>query len=250
MGPVIDKILYQDHRDKVFNKKENFFFSAFTKVEVWEAGRTKSRQRNFDDAGFIRYLNGAERVLPAEEEPRFRAILIPDTLEDTDRLQLTQSAFARMLDAYGVSARLPGIMRLQMQPSRTVERDARTQRATAVQYLYSGIVRSLQSAASPNDPTKRVLDWRRLCIWTRRDMRSGAQTMIILRCPASAKSRLYAVLGDEGAGQRELLRQPMLVHAVFAEWLTLESTVFSMDWAAPLYPLVCAGHHDPLPCGN
>ena len=98
-------------------------------------------------------------------------------------------------------------------------------------------MRSLGSAANPTDPTKRVLDWRRLCVWTRRDMRSGVTTMIILRCPAEPKEKIMSVLGDGGESQRELLRHPMLVHALLAEDLVLRSTDFSKDFAAPLYGL-------------
>ena len=96
----------------------------------------------------------------------------------------------------------------------------------------------MEVAANPNDPTKRVLDWRRICVWTKRDMRTGATNMIILRCPADAKERLFSALGDGPTGRRELLRHPMLLHGVLGEYLTLDGTVFSKDFAAPLYGLV------------
>ena len=68
-------------------------------------------------------------------------------------------------------------------------------------------------------------------------MRSGVTTMILLRCPAAAREAMVRRLGDGGAGQRELLRHPMLVHALLAEDLVRRSTDFSKDFAAPLYPL-------------
>ena len=96
----------------------------------------------------------------------------------------------------------------------------------------------MSSAANPNDPTKRVLDWRRLTVWTQRDTRTGANTMIILRLPARVQERLFATFGDEGEGQAELLRHPMLLHAWLGEWLIIESTQFSQDFAEPLYGMV------------
>ena len=107
----------------------------------------------------------------------------------------------------------------------------------SAEYLYSAIHRSLTSASNPNDPTKRVLDWRRLCVWTGRDMVRGVTTMIILRCPAEPQAHIMQVLGDGAAGQRELLRHPMLVHAVLAEDLMFRSNDFSKEFASPLYGL-------------
>ena len=52
--------------------------------------------------------------------------LIPDTEEDTDRLQLSRPACALMLDTYGVNSRFPGMMRRQMQPSRMIDYDPET----------------------------------------------------------------------------------------------------------------------------
>ena len=82
-----------------------------------------------------------------------------------------------------------------------------------------------------------MLDWRRLCVWTRCDLRRGATTLILLRCPADARARLAALLDDHHSGRRELLRCPMLVHACLAEHLVRRSTTFSEDFAAPLYGL-------------
>ena len=56
MGPVIDRILYQDHRDEVFKDKEGTWLSEFSNVEVWEVGRTTSRHQQMNDSDFLGYL--------------------------------------------------------------------------------------------------------------------------------------------------------------------------------------------------
>ena len=58
MGPVVDKILYQAHRDEIFQSKDNLFLSNsnFSSVQVWELGRTKSARRHMNDGEFRQYL--------------------------------------------------------------------------------------------------------------------------------------------------------------------------------------------------
>ena len=64
-----------------------------------------------------------------------RCSFIPDTKEDTDRLQLTKPALKLLLDKYGVCSRLPGMMRAQMQPSRQIEYDPQTHKPTSIRTL-------------------------------------------------------------------------------------------------------------------
>ena len=54
MGGAIDSILYQVHRDVVF--EEDYWLSDFSNVEVWEAGRKASSRQNMNDARFQAYL--------------------------------------------------------------------------------------------------------------------------------------------------------------------------------------------------
>ena len=60
---------------------------------------------------------------------------IPDTIEDTDRLQLTKPAFELLLEKHRVVSRLPGLMRQQMQPSRQIEYDPETHKPTHIRTL-------------------------------------------------------------------------------------------------------------------
>ena len=127
---------------------------------------------------------------------------------------------------------------MQMQPSRQLGHDSKSQKLKRVQYLYSAIRRSLSAAANPKDPTKRLLDWRRFVVWTGREMQTGVTTMVILRCATDVQDRFIASMSDGAEGQRQLLRHPMLAHAFFAESLVVASSYFSSEFATPMYGLV------------
>lgn len=127
---------------------------------------------------------------------------------------------------------------MQMQASRKLDYDSNTRKLKRVQYLYSAIRRSLSAAPNPKDPTKRLLDWRRLVVWTGREMQTGVTTMVILRCANDDQERFIGSFGDGAEGQRQLLRHPMLAHAFFAESLVVQCSYFSSDFANPMYGLV------------
>lgn len=126
---------------------------------------------------------------------------------------------------------------MQRQPCRRLEYDPQTRALARVQYVYSAILRSLGCAEAPKDPTKRLIDWRRLIVWTSRDMCTGQTTMVVLRCPNETQERLMNVMSTGGEYQRRVLRHPMLVHAFFAEDVYTSSMDFSREFAAPMYGL-------------
>lgn len=163
---------------------------------------------------------------------------IPDTLNETDKLQLTPAAFELLLNRFNICSRFAGLIHLQTQPSRRLEYDEKTKKLNRIQYVYSSVLRSLSAAENPKDATKRILDWQRFVAWTGYDVASGNTTMVILRCPKDTQERLLSMIGDEAHCQRQMLRYPMLVHAFFAEDFYVRAKYFAKNFAAPLYGLV------------
>ncbi|CAG8975043.1 hypothetical protein HYALB_00011706 [Hymenoscyphus albidus] len=129
-----------------------------------------------------------------------------------------------------------GLKHMQKQPSQRLEYDDESGKLIRLQYLYSHIIRSQSTAASPGDLTKRVLDWRKMIIWTGRDMQSGETTIVALHCPQDLREKLVSMC-DSGVQQRHLLRHPMIVHATFGELLHELDFYFPGNFATPIYEL-------------
>ena len=268
MHKHLDRLLHRVHRDGVI-QNEDTYLSKHSNVEVFEAGRKASKRQKMNDDTFISYLkvgscwtlfrmtlmvsigwNGISvggnifsrnvRLHDAIEAHMCSQCdsFIPDKPHQTDKLQLSNTAFELLFERFSISSRFAGMIQMQMCPSRKLQYDTETKKLTRLQFIYSAINRSLSAAENPKDPTKRVLDWQRFVVWTGRDMLTGATTMVILRCPPDAQERFITSMGDEAEGQRQLLRQPMLPHAFFAEDLIIRGTWFSGEWAKPIYGMV------------
>jgi hypothetical protein len=87
---------------------------------------------------------------------------VPDTVDDTDKLQLTFSSFGLLADKFKISSRFAGLIHMQLQPSRHLEYDRQSRTLSRIQFIYSAVIRSLGAAENPKDPTKRLLNWQRL----------------------------------------------------------------------------------------
>ncbi|KAK3722456.1 hypothetical protein LTR37_002448 [Vermiconidia calcicola] len=234
MADDLDGLFLQAHRDTIL-RREHQYLSKHTNVEVFETGLNGSRRQLMNDETFVSYLKGKQKLLP--EEPQYRIIFIPDEIKDTDKLQLSKNAFQLLLTQFDICSRFAILIHMQRQPCRRLEYDAQTKALARVQYVYSAILRSLGCAEAPKDPTKRLIDWRRLIVWTSRDMCTGQTTMVVLRCPNETQERLINVMSTGGDYQRQMLRHPMLVHAFFAEDVYTSSMDFSREFAAPMYGL-------------
>ena len=273
----LDGLLHSMHRQKVL-QQEHQYLSKKTNVEVFEVGRTTSQRQKMDDTAFCSYAKVAKmrsttfdgeahrtqenQSLLSEDvqflvmygwhcshthERRLKAFrFVPDKQHDTDKLQLSPNAFELLLDRFEICSRFAGLVHMQMQPSRKLAYDTITGKLSRIEYIYSHIVRSLSAAANPKDPTKRVLDWRRFCVWTGRNMLTGETTIVALRCPFQVQERLMSY-GDDPAWRQQLLRHPMLVHASLAEQLIIMDSYFSKEFAAPIYGLVsCSSNPSPF----
>ena len=127
---------------------------------------------------------------------------------------------------------------MQMMASKNLEYDGSA--LSRIQYLYSAVVRSLGASANPKDPTRRVMNWRRLVVWTDYNPKSGTTNVVILRCPGETQERLLHAIMRQGGGSGsgpEMLRDPMLVHALLAEDLIVRAANFSQQFASPIYEL-------------
>ena len=158
--------------------------------------------------------------------------------DETDKLQLSASALELLLDHFRIFSRFSGLIYMQMGPGQELEYDKQTRKLARVQYIYSAVIRSLGASANAKDPTKRVLDWRRLIVWTSRDILSGVTTMVVLRSPAANPGLFMKAMGDGAQGQRRLLRYPMAAHTFIAEDQLLRQNIFSWKFANPMYGLV------------
>lgn len=102
------------------------------------------------------------------------------------------------------------------------------------EFWYSAIFRSEHGIRSL-DSSKSILGWSRLCVWAGRDLRAGTTTMLVLRCPKDIKADLVDNFIDKG---EMVLRQPMLLHAFFAQNFLQTAGNFTQSWADPIYEWV------------
>ena len=160
----------------------------------------------------------------------------------TDKLQLSPAAFQALQKRFNIFSRFAGLIHIQMQPSRKFEYDPKTGKLARVQFVYSNISRSINSASNPKDPTKRVLDWRRVIVWSGYDLLTGHSTIVALRCPSEVQERMVD-FGKDALRRQQLLRHPILVHTSFAQHLSVLDTYFSKEFAAPIYHLVSFSLH-------
>lgn len=116
-------------------------------------------------------------------------------------------------------------------PGRVVQYDPITQKPIYHQFWYSAIFRSEHGIRSL-DSSKSILGWSRLCVWAGRDLRAGTTTMLVLRCPKDIKADLVDNFIDKG---EMVLRQPMLLHAFFAQNFLQTAGNFTQSWADPIY---------------
>lgn len=163
---------------------------------------------------------------------------IPNTKDDSNKLLLSKPAYDLFVDRFGISSRLDGLIRSQTPPSSLLKYDPNSGHPTYIQYLYSGVIRAFKASDNPVTTSRSVLDWQRFITWTGRDMRTGVTTIVVFRCPTETQERLLRLIGDEAEGQEQLLRHPMLVHAMLMEDLVPEWGAFSGNFARPLYALV------------
>lgn len=104
--------------------------------------------------------------------------------------------------------------------------------ANISEFWYSLIIRSLESIEGSIDPSKRVLNWARFCVWAGQDTTSRTTTIVALKCPEDLKAELVLALGDKG----EAIKQhPMLIHAFLAQNILLKTDKFLENFADPIY---------------
>ncbi|KAI5836721.1 hypothetical protein DFP73DRAFT_347240 [Morchella snyderi] len=74
--------------------------------------------------------------------------------------------------------------------------------------------------------------WKRLCVWAGRDLSTGTTVMLVLRCPKDMRAELISSFADQGEA---VMRQPMLLHAFFAQSSLQKADKFMETWADSIY---------------
>ncbi|PVI05248.1 hypothetical protein DM02DRAFT_112284 [Periconia macrospinosa] len=120
-------------------------------------------------------------------------------------------------------------------PSRAVHHDSRTQQPIEHELWYSVVCRYMTFGPGGRDPSRRVLGWQRMCVWSNFELADSSTTFVIFRCKEEIKQKfLNHFTGDGGA---RLWDHPMLAHAFMLQHKTMQTTAFQHEFADPLYLL-------------
>jgi hypothetical protein len=68
-----------------------------------------------------------------------------------------------------------------------------------------------------------------------RNLFAGTTIMLVLRCPKDMRAELISSFSDKG---EVVMRQPMLLHAFFAQNSLQKADKFTETWADPIYEWV------------
>ncbi|KAL0632762.1 hypothetical protein Q9L58_008350 [Maublancomyces gigas] len=151
--------------------------------------------------------------------------------EGTGRLKITSKLLQDIFTTYKISSRFSGLLERQHMPGRIVQRDRRSKRPIHHQFWYSTVIRSNKAVKSTNS-SKSILGWMRFCVWMGHDISNGVTTILALRCPEDIKSELALAFHDKG---EMVKRNPMVLHAFFAQNVLLNAADFSKFSANPMY---------------
>ncbi|KAH0604229.1 uncharacterized protein H6S33_006606 [Morchella sextelata] len=162
---------------------------------------------------------------------RYRRGFIDEVQGDLDRLKCTSELLQAIFQTYCISSRVARLLERQHMPGRVVQYDPITQKPIHHQFWYSTILRLNESITSL-DSSKSVLGWKRLCVWVGRNLFAGTTIMLVLRCPKDMRAELISSFSDKG---EVVMRQPMLLHAFFAQNSLQKADKFTETWADPIY---------------
>lgn len=106
------------------------------------------------------------------------------------------------------------------------------------EFWYSVVLRSLtaEDVDRVNDPTQRVLPWRRMCVWSGYDLINGTACVFIMRFSEDMKQQIFSHF--EGHQSALLTRHPMLIHMIIVEDWTNKAYDFRKSFSEAIYATV------------
>lgn len=195
-----------------FQREDVRWFAKSTRADIFDVK---------DGFGHLyRDLNDEELQVHLQSDAldygrRLRIIFLDGDENDSERLPITRSTLQSVHTTYDITPRFAFYLSRQQQASSSTHHDKVTGQPRRLEYWYSAVIRS-QALHTP-DPTRRIMNWLRCCIWGDFDAASGRSTILAMRYPQSMKEAFF---GDfEGARAVALEQHPLLIHALWMERL-------------------------------
>lgn len=156
-----------------------------------------------DDDRFSSWLE----VLDSPARPRFRLIFIDEDSVSTEKLCITSVLMRKIFHKFKISSHFASSLRRFQSPARNlyVEGEDITQR---YEFWYVTVLKSEPKQHSIS-PSKRVLGWSFMTVWTATDFTIGTTTLLVTRLPLQQKHHL---LHESSGFWTQMLGHPMLIH--------------------------------------
>lgn len=166
---------------------------------------------------------------------RVRIYFVDAIVDDGDRLPLTRTTLKLLCDSYQVTPRFTDLLWWQYMPGRAVHHDQLTQEPIEHEIWYSTVSRYLTYGPGAPDPSRQVLGWQRMCVWSSFMRESSRSTILVFRCREEIKRKFWKNF-SEVPGAR-LQEHSMFAHMFILQHAAMTSIAIQNTFSNPLYKL-------------